>query len=66
MWPGHAAGDRMDRELHVDAALGELVVELADPVLRLRDRHAVAGDDDDAGRALLEQICAASFGGRRS
>ena len=44
----HAAGDRMDRELHVDAALGELVVEIAHAMLRLRDRHAVAGDDDDA------------------
>ena len=44
---GHAAGDRMDAELHVDAALGERVVEFADLVLRLRDGHAVAGDDDD-------------------
>ena len=49
---GHAAGHRVNRELHVDAALGELVVELAHAMLRLRDRHAVAGDDHDAARVL--------------
>jgi hypothetical protein len=38
----------MDRELHVDAALGQLVVELVHAVLRLRDRHPVAGNDHDA------------------
>ena len=52
---GHAPGDGMDGELHVDAALGQLIVELADPVLRLRHRHAVAGDDDDAV-GVLEQV----------
>ena len=42
----HAARDRVDAEFHVDAAFGERVVELADFVLRLRNRHAVAGNDD--------------------
>ena len=44
---GHAAGDRMDGELHVDAALRQLLVEIVHPVLRLRDGHAVSGNDDD-------------------
>ena len=43
---GHAAGDRVDRVLDLDAFLLELVGQLADRVLRLRDRHPVAGDDD--------------------
>ena len=43
---GHAAGDRVDCVLDVDTALLELVGELADRVLRLRDRQAVARDDD--------------------
>ena len=43
---GHASGDGMDAEVDVDAALGEGVVEFADFVLRLRDGHAVAGNDD--------------------
>ena len=44
---GHSSGDGMDAEVDVDAALGERIVEFADFVLRLRDGHAVAGDDDD-------------------
>ena len=44
---GHPSGDRMDRVLHLDAALLELIGEFAHAVLRLRDRHAVAGHDDD-------------------
>ena len=47
MWPGMRPGDRVDRVVHLDAALLELVGQLADRVLRLRDRHAVAGHDDD-------------------
>ena len=46
----HAAGHRVDGELHVDAAARQHVVQLADLVLRLRHRHAVARHDDDAGR----------------
>ena len=42
---GHPTGDRVDRVLHVDAALGEHVGQLARGVLGLRHRHAVAGDD---------------------
>ena len=37
----------MDRVLDVDALALEQVGELAHLVLRLRDRQAVAGDDDD-------------------
>ena len=44
---GHASGDGVDAEVYVDAALGERIVEFADFVLRLRDGHAVSGDDDD-------------------
>ena len=40
--PGHPAGDRVDRVLHVDAALLEELGQLADRVLGLRDREAVA------------------------
>ncbi len=43
---GHASGDGMNAELHVDAFFGENVVEFADFVLRLRDGHAVSGNDD--------------------
>ena len=43
---GHASGNRMDRVLDGDAALLELVGELLDLVLRARDGHAVAGDED--------------------
>ena len=45
----------MNRELHRDAALLQLIVELTDFVLRLRDRHAVAGNDHDQAR-LLEHL----------
>ena len=45
--PGHPAGNRVDRVLHVDAARLEELGQLADPVLGLRDREAVARDDDD-------------------
>ena len=48
MWPGMRPATGWIAKLHVDAALGELVVELAHAVLRLRDGHAVAGHDDDA------------------
>ena len=47
---GHAAGDRMDRVLHVDASLLEHVLQLAGSVLGLRHGKAVAGDDDHALR----------------
>ena len=53
--PRHAAGDRVDGELHRDAALLQLVVQLAHLVLGLRHRHAVARDDDDQAR-LLEDL----------
>ena len=46
----HAAGDRVDGVLHVHAALLEEVGQLAHVVLRLRDREAVARDDDDPAR----------------
>ena len=39
---GHAAGDRVDRVGDVDALLLEQLGELADVVLRLRDREPVA------------------------
>ena len=42
---GHAAGHRMDRELHLHAALDQQLAQLPHLVLRLRDRHAVAGHD---------------------
>src|SRR5438094_931372 len=44
---GHAARDRMDRVGDLDALLLEQVRELAHVVLGLRDREAVAGDEDD-------------------
>src|ERR1700722_2377326 len=43
---GHAAGDGMDGEFYVHAALAERVVKLADFVLGLRDGHAVAGNNN--------------------
>ena len=48
--PGHAAGDWMDGVLDVHPAPLEHVGQLARCVLRLRDRQAVAGDDDHALR----------------
>ena len=63
---GHAAGDRVDGVLHLDALLLQLVGHFAQRVLGLGDRHAVAGDDDHLrgvlhdeggvlGRALLDR-----------
>ena len=43
---GHAAGHRVDGELHLHAALGQRVVQFADAVLGLGHGHAVAGHDD--------------------
>ncbi len=43
---GHASRDRVDRELDRDAALDEQLAQLPDLVLRLGDRHAVAGNHD--------------------
>ena len=48
--PGQAAGDRVDAEPHVDAAVAQLADQVGDGVLRLRDGHAVAGGDDDRAR----------------
>ena len=45
--PRHAAGDRMNGEPHIDAALGQLIVQFLHAVLGLGHRHAVAGDDHD-------------------
>ena len=45
----------MDGELHFDAALGELIVQLANPMLGLRHGHAVAGNDHDE-RGLLQNL----------
>ena len=47
---GHASRDRMNAEFHVDAALGQNVVEFAHLVLRLRHGHAVTGNDDHLAR----------------
>ena len=49
---GHPARDRVDRVVHVRAALAEQVDELAEGVLGLGDCEAVAGHDDHpvAGR----------------
>ena len=43
---GHASSDRMDGEAHLDSLLAERVIKLANLVLRLRDSHAIAGNDD--------------------
>mmetsp|Transcript_3735 Transcript_3735/g.9441 ORF Transcript_3735/g.9441 Transcript_3735/m.9441 type:complete len:215 (-) Transcript_3735:1485-2129(-) len=49
--PGHAAGDGVDRELHVDALFGEGFDDVRDRVLCLGHRKPVARDNDDlAGR----------------
>ena len=45
--PRHASGHRMDGVEHLHAALLELIRERFDAVLRLRDRHAVPGNEDD-------------------
>ena len=41
------AGDRVDGEADAGATAFQLVRQLADLVLGLRQRHAVAGNDDD-------------------
>ena len=43
---GQAAGDGVDAEPDVDAALAQLAGQLGDGVLGLGDGHAVAGGDD--------------------
>jgi hypothetical protein len=53
----HAAGHRVDRELHRDTPLLQLIVELPHLVLRLSDGHAVAGNDYDEVR-LLQHLSA--------
>ena len=45
---GQPSGDRMDGEADVDAALAQQLGDVEHRILRLRDGHAVAGDDDDA------------------
>ena len=51
---GHAARDRMDAELHVDALGAQLARELGNRELRLGDRHAVTRRDDDRARILQQ------------
>jgi len=48
-------GHGMDRELHRHTPLRQRVEQFAHFVLRLRDRHAVARNDDDGAR-LFEQL----------
>jgi hypothetical protein len=43
MWPGIRPATGVNRELHGDAALLQLIVEFAHLVLRLGDGHPVAG-----------------------
>jgi len=57
-------GDRMDRVLDLDAAFFEQVGKVADRVLRLRDGHAVARDDDDLIR--VREHCCDVVGGQRA
>ena len=45
--PRHPPGDGVDGELHLYTLFFENVGHFAKRVLRLRDRHAVTGDDDD-------------------
>ena len=42
---GQPSGNRVDRESHLDAGLGEPLGQLGHRILGLRDRHAVAGSD---------------------
>jgi len=51
----HAAGDRVDRVLHLDAFLLQHVGHFAQRVLGLRHRHAVARHDDHLGRVLHDE-----------
>ena len=73
---GHAAGDRMDGVFDLDAGGLQLVGHLAQRMLGLGHRHAVAGDDDHLrgvledeggvfGRALLDRAHHAVVAGRR-
>jgi hypothetical protein len=48
--PGHAARDRVDRELHFDARIHEQLHELIKLVLRLATAEAVARRDDHLRR----------------
>ena len=60
--PGHSAGDGMDRVFDIDAARFEQIRQVADRVLGLGHRHAVARrDHDPTGR--VEQH--GDFVGRR-
>ncbi len=47
---GHAACEGVDGELHASALLDEPLGQFHDLKLRLGQRHAVTGDDDDALR----------------
>jgi hypothetical protein len=51
----HAAGDRVDGVFDLDAFRLELVGHLAQRVLRLRHRHAVARHDDDLAGVLHDE-----------
>ena len=73
----HPARDRVDRVFHLHALLLQHVGHLAQRVLRLRHRHAVAGDDDDllrlfeheggiVGAALLVRALLARFAAARA
>ncbi|MNR00672.1 hypothetical protein D3C85_1164510 [compost metagenome] len=44
----HTARHRVDRVLHVDATVGELLRQFHQRVLGTGHRQAVAGDDDHA------------------
>ena len=59
---GQAAGDGVDAEPDVDAALAQLAGQLGDGVLRLGDGHAVAGGDDHRRRRRASSS-ATSVGG---
>ena len=51
----HAAGDRVDRVADLDPVLLQDVGHLAQRVLRLRHRHAVARHDDDRAGILHDE-----------
>jgi hypothetical protein len=55
MWPGMRPGDRVDRVAHADPLLLQQVGHLAQRVLGLRHRHAVARHDDHRGRVLHDE-----------
>ena len=52
---GHAAGDGMDGVADIDALVLQQVGHLAQRMLRLGHRHAVAGHDDDGRRVLHDE-----------